>query len=99
MVYSFEYGRFTVLSLRDRGRARRAQSILLNRDTCDPTMEAEETYIVVAVHDHRLDEVVWQLTALFHRDLDEYIVQKDTLCTQEDREWKYVALFLELLLG
>ena len=73
MVYSFEDGRFTVLSSRDRGYARRAQSFRLNTDTCSPTMEAEGTYVGVTRRDQTLDKAPRQFFVLFLGDLEAYI--------------------------
>ena len=98
MQYDFEEGRFTVLSSRDRGYARRAQSFLLNRDTCSPTTEAEKTYIGVTLRDQKFDQMLRQLVALFLGDLDAYILRKD-LFTQAEKEWNFISHFRKPPLG
>ena len=63
-------------------------------------MEAEGTYICVTVRDHRFYRGFENLLqALFLGDLDDYVVQKDTPFTQEEKKYNYISLFPEPLLG
>ena len=98
MLYSFEQGRFTALSSRDRGYARSAQSFRFNSSTCSSTMQAEDTYTGVTLRDQNFDQVLRELVALFLGDLDAYILHKD-LFAQAEKEWNFISLFREPSIG